>query len=140
MTTASLELIELIKRDNTYTLDSNGERVFDAAGLRTLASRCIDAAQNIDEACPLEPYLDNIVVREIDEEGRMSGGGIAIPDNTFEVALRGVVVARGPNANERLAVGDVVAFSRNAGTGIKIGDSVWRTMKSSYALTKIKLD
>src|SRR5215472_6960482 len=107
--------------------DSNGERDLSAEDCRALALRLLDAAFTLDDHCPLAPYTDNITVKIIDEVGRISGGGVNIPDDTYEVCFRGVVVAIGPMVTpERFGVipqvGDIIAFSRNAGTIIKVGD------------------
>ena len=133
------DLIEVHKKDDHGVIDTQGERKLTATEAYTLASRLIDLGQQIDEPCPLVPYLDNVIVRIIEETDRVTGGGVALPDNTYEIALRGVVHAVGPKAAGP-NVGDIISFSRHAGTVIRVGDTDWLTMKVAYALTRVKLD
>lgn len=139
------DLVELRFSGDRAVLDSNGERSFTSAELYSFALRCIDAAALISGVCPLKPFADQLVVHIIEESNRVSGGGIHIPDNTFDVAFRGVVLEVGPMvaADKRWIeppqVGDIITFSRNAGIVITVGDTAYLTMKAVYALDKVQL-
>jgi co-chaperonin GroES (HSP10) len=145
MNVAANELIEVYSRDGKAHVDTQGERKLSSDDCFALASRLIDTGMQVEERCPLLPFWDQIVVRVIVEEGRVTGGGVHLPDNMMEPALRGVILAVGPQANkdekvEPVMVGDLVTFSRHAGIETVVGDKRYLTMKSHYALTKIVLD
>ncbi len=130
------QLVEVIVRNGTITLDSQGERVFSAQNAFALASRLVDAGVQADGACPLRPLLDRVVVRVIEEADRVSGGGVHIPDTARPDANRGVVLAIGSVLG--INVGDIVTFSRHAGYEITIGSQPYRTMKASDVLAVVE--
>lgn len=152
MTVVSEALVEVFTREGVIHVDTQGERKFNAENAYALASRLIDAAASCDEICPLEPFHDQLVVKIIEETDRKSGGGVHIPDTAQDVCLRGVILKVGPKVAlardesgqplfiEPPAVGDLISFSRHAGTVTQVGDKKYLTMKCIYALTKIVVD
>ncbi len=62
----------------------------------------------------LRPLFDRGLVRPIKPE-EMTKGGIIITDNAKERSASGVVVARGPDALEHIADGDVVMYGKFSG-------------------------
>jgi len=69
---------------------------------------------------PLEPLDDRAIVRLIEQEERVTKGGIRLPKTT-EIPQRGVVVATGPGPL-RVKVGDVVYFARYAGVELRVDE------------------
>lgn len=75
----------------------------------------------------LKPLHDRVLLKRLEEE-EVTKGGIIIPDSAKEKPIKGTVVAVGPGkSNEQGAVtpltvkeGDVVLYSKYAGTEIKI--------------------
>lgn len=75
----------------------------------------------------LKPLHDRVLLKRLAEE-EVTKGGIIIPDSAKEKPIKGTVVAAGPGkSNEEGKVapltvkpGDVVLYSKYAGTEIKI--------------------
>lgn len=76
----------------------------------------------------IKPLADRIVIKVI-EDTEQTSGGIFIPDSAKEKSQKGEVVATGQgrtlDSGERepmdVKVGDVVLYSKYAGTDVKIG-------------------
>ena len=92
----------------------------------------------------LEPISDQIVIR-VDEAMAVTPGGIALPDVSKEKPQRGKVLAVGPGkllddgtrAAPEVAEGDVVLFTRYAGTPVEVDDEELCIMDSSKILAKV---
>lgn len=84
----------------------------------------------------IKPLQDRVVVKRLEEENT-TAGGIVIPDNATEKPSKGTVVATGngktlDNGQTRaveVKVGDVVIFSKFAGTEIKLSGTDYLVMK-----------
>jgi chaperonin GroES len=71
---------------------------------------------------------DNVVVKVIEHERKMTEGGIHIPDTAYRKPMRGSVVAVGPGrktsdgtrAPVEVGVGEEVVFDEQVGYRIKI--------------------
>ena len=76
-----------------------------------------------------KPLGNRIVVQPLEEEAQVSAGGIYIPDTAKEKPQEGKVVAVGPGkiADDgkriptEVSLGDVVVYSKYAGTEYKVG-------------------
>ena len=76
-----------------------------------------------------KPLSNRVVIEPIDDNEQMSAGGIYIPDTAKEKPQEGKVVAVGPGkiADDgkriptEVSVGDVVVYSKYAGTEYKVG-------------------
>ena len=76
-----------------------------------------------------KPLGNRIVVQPLEEEAQVSAGGIYIPDTAKEKPQEGKVVAVGPGkiADDgkriptEVSVGDIVVYSKYAGTEYKVG-------------------
>ena len=92
----------------------------------------------------LEPMGDRIVIKAIEREER-SKGGIYIPDTAKERPQEGKVVAVGPgrvtDEGKRIPldvrVGDVVVYSKFAGTELTEGDDDLLILTERDILAKI---
>jgi chaperonin GroES len=80
----------------------------------------------------IRPLQDRVIVKRLDEETKTSGG-IIIPDTAKEKPSKGTIKAVGPGRRTEdgklipmdVKVGDVVLFSKYAGTEIKVeGDEM----------------
>ncbi|BBO75641.1 10 kDa chaperonin [Desulfosarcina widdelii] len=77
----------------------------------------------------VKPLNDRLLVVRVDEEQKTKGG-IIIPDTAKEKPMEGKVVAAGPGKRDEkgnrvpldIKAGDLVLFSKYAGTEIKIDD------------------
>ena len=75
----------------------------------------------------LKPLHDRVLLKRLEEE-EVTKGGIIIPDSAKEKPIKGTVIAVGPGkTNDSGAVtamnvkeGDVVLYSKYAGTEVKI--------------------
>ncbi|MDH3327175.1 MAG: co-chaperone GroES [Gammaproteobacteria bacterium] len=89
----------------------------------------------------IQPLLDRVVVRRVEEE-RTSPGGIVIPDAAAEKPEQGEVIAIGrgkplDNGEFRaldVKVGDKVIFGKYAGTIVKIDGEELMIMKEDDLL------
>lgn len=91
-----------------------------------------------------KPLGDRVVVQPKDSEESMSTGGIYIPDTAKEKPQEGDIVAVGPGritedgsrAPMDVAVGDVVVYSKYAGTEYKEGDIEYLVLRQDDILFK----
>ena len=91
-----------------------------------------------------KPLGNRVVVRPVEGEEQMSAGGIYIPDTAKEKPQEGEVVAVGPGrltddgsrVPMELAVGDLVVYSKYAGTEYKEGDDEYLVLREDDILFK----
>jgi chaperonin GroES len=91
-----------------------------------------------------KPLGNRIVIEPSEDDEQMSSGGIYIPDTAKEKPQEGKVVAAGPgrmtdDGNRipmELAVGDVVVYSKYAGTEYKEGDIEYLVLREDDILFK----
>jgi chaperonin GroES len=91
-----------------------------------------------------KPLGNRIVIEPIESDEQMSSGGIYIPDTAKEKPQEGKVVAAGPGrltdegnrVPMELAVGDVVVYSKYAGTEYKEGDTEYLVLREDDVLFK----
>ena len=91
----------------------------------------------------IRPLQDRVIVKRIEEEEKTKGG-IIIPDTAKEKPQEGKVVAAGPgrmtdDGNRipmELAVGDVVVYSKYAGTEYKEGETEYLVLREDDILFK----
>jgi len=88
-----------------------------------------------------KPLGNRIVVKPLEEE-QISAGGILIPDTAKEKPQDGEVVAVGPgritDEGKRIppevAVGDMIVYSKYAGTEYKVGDTEYLVLREDDIL------
>lgn len=91
-----------------------------------------------------KPLGNRVVVRPSEGEEQMSAGGIYIPDTAKEKPQEGEVVAVGPGrltddgsrVPMELAVGDLVVYSKYAGTEYKEGETEYLVLREDDILFK----
>ncbi len=91
-----------------------------------------------------KPLGNRIVIEPSEDDEQMTSGGIYIPDTAKEKPQEGKVVAAGPgrmtdDGNRipmELAVGDVVVYSKYAGTEYKEGDTEYLVLREDDILFK----
>ena len=91
-----------------------------------------------------KPLGNRIVIEPTEDDEQMSAGGIYIPDTAKEKPQEGKVVAAGPGRMTddgkripmELAVGDVVVYSKYAGTEYKEGDIEYLVLREDDILFK----
>ncbi len=91
-----------------------------------------------------KPLGNRIVIEPSEDDEQMSSGGIYIPDTAKEKPQEGKVVAAGPGRMTddgtripmELAVGDVVVYSKYAGTEYKEGDTEYLVLREDDILFK----
>jgi chaperonin GroES len=91
-----------------------------------------------------KPLGNRIVVEPSEEGDQVSAGGIYIPDTAKEKPQEGTVVAVGPGkltddgkrAPMEISVGDVVIYSKYAGTEYKQGDVDYLVLREDDVLFK----
>lgn len=96
---------------------------------------------NIEQKIKIRPLGDRIVVERIEEE-EVKRGGIIIPDTAKEKPQKGRVLAVGPGRKTEdgriipvdVNVGNIVIFSKYAGTEIEIGDQKLLIMREDEVL------
>lgn len=89
----------------------------------------------------LRPLADRIVVQTIEEE-ETTPGGIVLPDTANEKPQKAKVIAVGPGAYDDKGTrrpldvkeGDVVIYSRYAGTEIKVDGEEYLILRESDVL------
>ncbi len=89
----------------------------------------------------IKPLADRVVVQRIEEEEEKKGG-IIIPETAKERPQKGKVIAVGPgrlsDKGERMPMevkeGDIVLFSKYAGTEVKVGDEEYLVMREDEIL------
>ncbi|PLX42666.1 MAG: co-chaperone GroES [Deltaproteobacteria bacterium] len=75
----------------------------------------------------IRPLQDRVIVKRLDEESK-TDGGIIIPETAKEKPGKGEIIAAGPGRKQEdgsvqpldVKVGDVVLFSKYAGTEVKV--------------------
>ncbi len=93
----------------------------------------------------VKPLADRVVLRPIEEEDK-TPGGIILPDTAKEKSMRGEVVAVGPGRlaenGERIKPevkeGDVVIYSKYAGTEIKMDGQEYLILREGDILAVIE--
>ncbi len=91
----------------------------------------------------IEPLGDRVVIRPIPKE-EVSKGGIVLPDTAKEKPQEGEIIAVGPGKltedGKRIAmdvkVGDMVIYSKYAGTEFKLDDEELVIVRESDILAK----
>ena len=89
------------------------------------------------------PLHDRVLIEVLDSEEK-TAGGIIIPDTAKEKPQEGTVVAVGPGkltddgkrAPMEISVGDVVIYSKYAGTEYKQGDVDYLVLREDDVLFK----
>ncbi len=93
----------------------------------------------------IRPLADRVVVERIEEE-EVKKGGIIIPDTAKEKPQKGKVIAVGPGRKTEdgkvipvdVKEGDVVIFSKYAGTEVEIDDKKYLIMREDEILGVIE--
>ena len=91
-----------------------------------------------------KPLGNRVVIEPTENDEQVSSGGIYIPDTAKEKPQEGKIVAVGPGKlNEdgsrtplEVAVGDVVVYSKYAGTEYKEGDTEYLIVREDDILFK----
>ena len=86
-----------------------------------------------------EPIGDRIVVTPIADE--RSEDDLIVPDNSQTPPTKGKVIACGPGHNGKpmqCEVGDIVYYDKYSGAEMKLHGDVYRVMRETDCLTKIK--
>ncbi len=91
-----------------------------------------------------KPLGNRIVIEPSEDDEQVSAGGIYIPDTAKEKPQEGKVVAAGPGRMTddgkripmELAVGDVVVYSKYAGTEYKEGEIEYLVLREDDILFK----
>ncbi len=91
-----------------------------------------------------KPLGNRVVIEPLESEEQVSAGGIYIPDTAKEKPQEGKVVAAGPGKltddGKRIAmdvaVGDVVVYSKYAGTEYREGDVEYLVLREDDILFK----
>ena len=91
-----------------------------------------------------KPLGNRVVIEPNESDEQMSAGGIYIPDTAKEKPQEGTVVAVGPgrvtddgkNVPMELKVGDVVIYSKYAGTEYKQGETEYLVLREDDILFK----
>ncbi len=93
----------------------------------------------------LKPLHDRVLIKRLGEE-EVTKGGIIIPDSAKEKPIKGTIVAVGPGkAGDdgkpvalTVKVGDVVLYSKYAGTEIKIDNDEHLVLREDDILAIIE--
>lgn len=91
-----------------------------------------------------KPLGNRVVIEPMDSDEQISAGGIYIPDTAKEKPQEGTIVAVGPGKlNEdgsrsklEVSVGDIVVYSKYAGTEYKQGDTEYLIVREDDILFK----
>ena len=91
-----------------------------------------------------KPLGNRVVIEPMDSDEQISAGGIYIPDTAKEKPQEGKIVAVGPGKlNEdgsrtelEVSVGDIVVYSKYAGTEYKQGDTEYLIVREDDILFK----
>ena len=84
----------------------------------------------------LKPLADRVVV-DPKQSAKVSPGGIVIPDAAQEKSQQGVVIARGPSADE-VMIGDVVLFRQYTGTEVEVEGETYLIFKQEDLLAVLE--
>lgn len=92
----------------------------------------------------VKPLADRVVVRPVDREEKTQSG-ILLPDTAKEKPQEGEIVAVGPGRIEdgkrvelEVKVGDIVIYSKYAGTEVKVGDQELLILRESDILAIVE--
>ena len=91
-----------------------------------------------------KPLGNRVVVEPLEGDEQVSAGGIYIPDTAKEKPQEGTVVAVGPgrvtddgkNVPMELKVGDIVIYSKYAGTEYKQGEIEYLVLREDDVVFK----
>jgi len=91
-----------------------------------------------------KPLGNRVVIEPTESDEQVSSGGIYIPDTAKEKPQEGKIVATGPGKlNDdgsrtplEVAVGDIVVYSKYAGTEYKEGDTDYLIVREDDILFK----
>jgi len=91
-----------------------------------------------------KPLGNRVVIEPMESDEQISAGGIYIPDTAKEKPQEGTIVAVGPGKlNEdgsrsklEVSVGDIVVYSKYAGTEYKQGDTEYLIVREDDILFK----
>lgn len=83
-------------------------------------------------AAQYTPLFARVLIRRTVEEKR---GSIILPDAKRHARSEGIVIAKGPTADENISVGDHVIFGKHAGAWL---DSTYTEMKDARGIVGIK--
>ena len=91
-----------------------------------------------------KPLGNRVVIQPNEDDEQVSSGGIYIPDTAKEKPQEGTVVAAGPGrltdegsrVPMEIAVGDIVVYSKYAGTEYKEGDIEYLVLREDDILFK----
>jgi chaperonin GroES len=91
-----------------------------------------------------KPLGNRVVIEPTESDEQVSAGGIYIPDTAKEKPQEGKIVATGPGKlNDdgsrtplEVAVGDIVVYSKYAGTEYKEGDTDYLIVREDDILFK----
>ncbi len=91
-----------------------------------------------------KPLGNRVVIEPMESDVQISAGGIYIPDTAKEKPQEGKIVAVGPGKlNEdgsrtelEVSVGDIVVYSKYAGTEYKQGDTEYLIVREDDILFK----
>ncbi len=94
-------------------------------------------------AAKVEPLGDRVVIKPAPKE-EVSKGGIVLPDTAKEKPQEGEIIAAGPGKLDdegkrmtmEVKVGDIVLYSKYAGTEFKLGEEEMVIMRESDILAK----
>ena len=97
-----------------------------------------------ETAVSFKPLGNRVVVEPQEGEEQVTAGGIYIPDTAKEKPQEGVVVAAGPGRLSddgtrvpmEVEVGDVVIYSKYAGTEYKEGETEYLVLREDDILFK----
>jgi chaperonin GroES len=106
------------------------------------------------QGCPLEPYLDRVVLLLVDEDHTTLDKGdgttirLELPQDQRPVSLRGEVIAVGPGILRAdgarvpmyVQIGDMVTFTRSAGYEISVNMRSFLVVPQAQCLTKLVLE
>jgi chaperonin GroES len=94
-------------------------------------------------AAKVEPLGDRVVIKPAPKE-EVSKGGIVLPDTAKEKPQEGEIIAVGPGKLDdegkritlEVKIGDIVLYSKYAGTEFKLGEEEMVIMRESDILAK----
>jgi len=97
-----------------------------------------------DTKVSFKPLGNRVVIEPIEKDEQVSAGGIYIPDTAKEKPQEGRIVAVGPGRMSddgkrlpmEIEVGDIVVYSKYAGTEYKEGDTDYLVLREDDILFK----
>ncbi len=108
------------------------------------SARSIEDKEVLKVARMFQPLGDRVIVKPVERE-EVSAGGIVLPDTAQEKPQEGEVVAVGPGRagddGKRVAmeaqVGDIVIYSKYAGSELKEDGQDYLVLRESDILAKV---